>query len=60
MKPASANSNRVLILRRQYRFYQVHHCLPGMEMRAAAYYNQCVDDSDPSVLRGTNLPHHLP
>lgn len=59
-KPAFANPNRRIILWRQYRFYQ--HCRhqPGLGEEAAAGYNQCVADSDPSALLGTTLPHHLP
>ena len=59
-KPAWANPNRRVILRCQYRHYlrSRHHRTLGIQ--AAAYYNQCVEDSDPSALTGTGLPHGLP
>ena len=59
-KPAGANSHRLAVLRRQYRCYQLSRDCPAASARAAAHYNQCVDDSDPSALRGTGLPRYLP
>ena len=59
-KPASLNKIRRIILADQYRFYRQSRSQPDLAARAAPLYNQCVDDSDPSALRGTGLPAHIP
>ncbi len=58
--PIWANPNRRVILYRQYQFYQRCRHQPEQAKRAAAFYNQCVADSNPSALHGTDLPGHLP
>lgn len=59
-EPASMNEIRRIILASQYHYYQRSRCRPDLALAAAALYNQCVEDSDPSALRGTGLPAHLP
>ena len=59
-KPASLNKTCRIILAAQYRFYEQHRNNPDLAVSAAALYNQCCADSDPSALHGTGLPPHIP
>ena len=59
-QPASVNPARRTILRRQYSFYRRSCNCPVLARRSALLYNQCIEDSDPSVLNGTGLPRRLP